>query len=103
MESDEEKQLHSVALQTTASIYKARQRAEDELVRIRGAFEMLRLSMAQMAAASKPHDLTKVLELITNSLVEYAGMDGCMISLWLTDERCPICRSRPGDQGRPDR
>ena len=99
MEGDEEKQLHSVALQTAASIFKARQRAEDELVRIRRAFEMLRLSMAQMAAASKPHDLTKVLELITNSLVEHAGMDGCMISLWLTDERCPICRNRPTSRG----
>jgi transcriptional regulator with GAF, ATPase, and Fis domain len=93
MEGDEEKQLRSVAVQTASSIFVARQRAEHELVRVREAFDMLRQAMAQMAAASNPDDLTKVLEVISNSLVEQAGMDGAMISLWITDDRCPICRS----------
>lgn len=92
MERCNDRRLPSVALQAPSNALVARQRGEHELVRVRGAFEMLRQSMARMAAAAEPQDLTRVLELITGSLVHYAGMDAVMISLWIPDERCPICR-----------
>jgi signal transduction histidine kinase len=47
MEGDEERLLHSAALQTASSIFLARQRAEQELIRIREALEAKTEALAQ--------------------------------------------------------
>ncbi|MDP9176050.1 MAG: ATP-binding protein [Gemmatimonadota bacterium] len=53
MDEDEEKLLHSVALQNANSIFLARQRAEHELVRVKEALEAKTEALAQSLAATE--------------------------------------------------
>ncbi len=53
MDQDEEKLLHSVAMQNATSIVLARQRAEQELVRTREALEAKNKELAQSLAATQ--------------------------------------------------
>jgi signal transduction histidine kinase len=53
MDSDEEKLLQSVAVQNAASIFLARQRAEQELIRAREALEAKTEALAQALATTK--------------------------------------------------
>src|SRR5688500_9587065 len=78
MESDEEKLLHSVALQNASSIFKARQRAEQELIRTREALEAKTAALAQARAEAQAANNAKdrFLSMISHELRTPLGAIG---------------------------